>query len=272
MNRQRVYRTWTKLTEEEVIKITKDPNPEEYADGGFSKMPYTPPLSEKLVGKEITLYIQEQKFCYSFLSVKELIWSEDGTEKKHEYYQAREVDDGVLYLQHLCSNSLPATCVCMVIDLNTNLVTRYIAVIGNGNNPREVRRTFTFGRIDSPNGIHDLHHFTEDLKGKAIKWTYLDHVVEVKHIYFSPLYYCYSMPMKDGLWEACNPADYIKINDHIYLFSFLEERQAGVQGSFLINLNTMHDVGGFFGINSLDKFECYTFGAKGQWDTIETQL
>ncbi len=268
---KRVYRTWTQLTEEEVAEITKDPQPSSYAETGFSLMPYTPPLSSRLVGQTLTLYIDGKEIRYSFASETELSWSEGG-EEKTAYYQAREAEEGILYLQHLCPGVTPTTCICMVLDLPAQLVTRYTASLGNGHRAREVQRSFTFGRIGSPEGDAPLHDFTTELVGKAIKWIYMDNVVEVKHIYFSPLYYCYSMPMNDYLWEACNPADYVKINDHIYLFSFLEERQAGVQGSFLINLNTLHDVGGFFGLNSDDKFECYTFGAKGELAEFETRF
>ena len=64
----------------------------------------------------------------------------------------------------------------------------------------------------------------------------------------------------------------MKINDHQYLFSFLEERQTGVQGLFLINMDSLHDVGCFSGINGEDRFESYTVGARGELTTMETYL
>ena len=64
-------------------------------------------------------------------------------------------------------------------------------------------------------------------------------------------------------WVASNPADYVKINDHMYIFSFVEERQAGTQGFFLINMELLHDVGSFFGVQA-HGMECCTFGAKGE--------
>jgi hypothetical protein len=69
---------------------------------------------------------------------------------------------------------------------------------------------------------------------------------------------------------ASNPADYIKIKDHLYVFSLLEERQTGTQGVFLINTETLHNIGGFVGINEQNRFECYTVGAKGEWSTMQT--
>ena len=53
------------------------------------------------------------------------------------------------------------------------------------------------------------------------------------------------------------------MNSHIYFFTWIEERAAGVQGFCLMDLAKMHDVGCFFGLNYDDEFENYMFGAKG---------
>lgn len=152
------------------------------------------------------------------------------------------------------------------MDLNTGLVTAVLASFGNYRAAREVKREFCFGRIQgiSSNENIPLHQFSEYLVGKSIQWTYHPGMAPIKHIYSSPSYYTYVMRNDDSEWIASNPADYVKINDHLYLFSFLEERQAGIQGSFLINIHTMQDVGSFFGINGNDCFECYLVGAKGE--------
>lgn len=103
--------------------------------------------------------------------------------------------------------------------------------------------------------------------GKSILWTYHDKEdVRIRHIYTAPLYYTYIMKQGEKRWVASNPADYIKINDHMYIFTFVEERQAGTQGFFLINTETLHDVGSFFGVQATG-LECCTFGAKGEWSS-----
>ena len=54
----------------------------------------------------------------------------------------------------------------------------------------------------------------------------------------------------------------MKINDHIYIFSWLE-KIAGVQGFCVENLDRLYHVGGFFGIGPDDLPECYTMAAYG---------
>jgi hypothetical protein len=62
---------------------------------------------------------------------------------------------------------------------------------------------------------------------------------------------------------ACNPADYVKIRDDLFLFSFVEERQVGVQAVFLIDLTRMHDVGCFYGVSN-GHFTSACIGAVGE--------
>ena len=71
-------------------------------------------------------------------------------------------------------------------------------------------------------------------------------------------------PATGNCWMASNPADYVKITDDVFIFSFVEERQGGTQGFFVINTKELHDVGSFFGLQP-HGLECYTFGAKGEW-------
>ena len=58
-----------------------------------------------------------------------------------------------------------------------------------------------------------------------------------------------------------------KIRDDLFLFSFVEERQAGLQGLFLIDLKRMHDVGSFFGV-ARDHMTSACVGAKGELKDI----
>lgn len=66
---------------------------------------------------------------------------------------------------------------------------------------------------------------------------------------------------------ATNPANYVKIRDELFLFSFVEERQAGLQGLFLIDRKNLHDVGSFFGVGR-DHMTCACVGAKGKLKDI----
>ena len=132
---------------------------------------------------------------------------------------------------------------------------------------REVSRTWHFGLIEGYADPGYRHAHTTELVGKAVFWTYYEkEQVRVKHIYSAPLYYSYTMldPATGNCWMASNPADYVKITDDVFIFSFVEERQGGTQGFFVINTKELHDVGSFFGLQP-HGLECYTFGAKGEW-------
>ena len=61
---------------------------------------------------------------------------------------------------------------------------------------------------------------------------------------------------------ATNPADYVKIRDKVFLFSFVEERQHGLHALFLIDLERYHDIGVFYGV-SADHMTSACIGAKG---------
>ena len=170
-------------------------------------------------------------------------------------------------MQQYVQGSAPPTAHSLVIDMETGLVTLCRATIGVPAAAREVSRTWHFGLIEGYADPGYRHAHTTELVGKAVFWTYYEkEQVRVKHIYSAPLYYSYTMldPATGNCWMASNPADYVKITDDVFIFSFVEERQGGTQGFFVINTKELHDVGSFFGLQP-HGLECYTFGAKGEW-------
>jgi hypothetical protein len=73
------------------------------------------------------------------------------------------------------------------------------------------------------------------------------------------------------------PADFVKIKDGVYLFSFVESYMATIRGTgnsmcFLMNLNRLYDVGRSFGYNGEGFRENYTFGAYGEYADPEPML
>lgn len=270
---ERMFRRWNTLSAEDVQQKIDSRTPEQYSTGGLAQGEYMLPFTEGLIGRSFEFSFQDTALChYEFTGLHTLNWSEDNVGHT-EFYQGHEAENGVYFVQHMIKASVPPQCRTLIIDTNTGLVTICHAQFGNKAQAREVAHTFHFGRILGYASYPDeMHHFTQDLVGKAIYWTYHEGMPPLKHIYSSEYYYTYVMRFGNQCWMATNPADFIKINDHLYVFSFLEERQAGTQGLFLINMETLHDVGSFLGINSEDVFECYTVGAKGRLSTMETYL
>lgn len=287
---ERMPRRWPHLTKEEVQQIFDASAPEKYGFGGMSFGDYMPPFCDELAGRTLTFTFASdaygkgpaRRLTYGFDGQHALRWDEMPTSGSDtcddplthaEYYQCMKSEEGVYFFNHVIKGSRPGQFRLFVIDLNTGLVTMDDSRLGNDAEPREVARTWYFGRIEGyGDGTAPLHHFTGDLVGKAIKWTYHLDQPPIKHIYSTELFYSYYMQFGDRVWMASNPADYVKINDHLYIFSFLEERQTGCQGFFLINIEELHDVGAFTGINGNTEFECYSVGAKGEWSTMYTHM
>ena len=271
---KRMIRRWKSLPAETVQRLFDEAKPEDYAHGGLGGGPYMFPFSDALTGRDYTFTFDDHPdVSYRFNDAHSLTMTEEGRSYT-DYADIHEAEEGLFFIHHVIKGTVPPRINTVVMDTNTGLVTLVRAQIGNECEAREVSRTFHFGRIAGYDAYPgQLHRFTSDLVGKAIYWTYHENgAPPLKHIYSCEYYYSYVMATEDACWMASNPADYVKINDHQYIFSFLEERQPGVQGLFLINMDTLHDVGCFTGINGADKFECYTVGARGELTTMDTHI
>lgn len=264
---ERMERRWSCFTSADIQTIADATPVEKYTSTWLSGGEYMPPFAEKMTGKKIKLCLEHgRSYTYRFLDTHTLQWKRDGEEWREEYCDVLKApgNDEIYLVQHYCRGSVPPRAHTLVVDLDKGLCTICIARVGNAASAREVQSEFLFGILDGYEDTGERHGYTEDLVGTSILWTYHEkEKAKVKHIYTAPLYYTYVMTSEENkCWVASNPADYIRINDHMYVFVFREERQAGVQGFFLINLTLLHDVGSFFGIQA-HGMECCTFGAKG---------
>ena len=311
VTRKRMDRRWSQLTAADVQSIADAATVEQYSKSGFGRQ-FSPEFTDALVGRPLLIKLDDGRtYEYTFRSLHELAWRRtdesafdaDGdaatltddrnawakqggperlsdTDEHVEYYESLPTPgaENLIFLQHYVKGSVPPTAHMLVIDTDSGLVTFCISRIGVPASAIEVSREFGFGILDGYDDTGTRHGFTEELVGNAIYWTYSDaDAVKVKHIYTAPLYYTYSMAVPDGrCWVASNPADYVKLSDGIYLFAFTEERQAGYQGMFVINLSLLHDVASFFGVNAQGMF-LSTTGARGElsdaysWDMCDTR-
>ena len=71
------------------------------------------------------------------------------------------------------------------------------------------------------------------------------------------------MDTADGPWMATNPADYVKVRENMYIFSFVEERQPGLQMLLLIDMEKLHDIGSWFGVNEVRGMSSGCVGGRG---------
>ena len=274
MKLQRMQRRWSNFTAADVQLIADRTTVEQYTSGGFAKADFKPDYTDVLAGKKLEIaFADGLHYTFDFKDAHQLFWSCDAAANQNEgseaYYEALLVPGAphIVFVQQYVQGSVPPTAHSLVIDTETGLVTLCRATIGVPAAAREVSRTWHFGLIEGYADPGYRHAHTTELVGKAVFWTYYEkEQVRVKHIYSAPLYYSYTMldPATGNCWMASNPADYVKITDDVFIFSFVEERQGGTQGFFVINTKELHDVGSFFGLQP-HGLECYTFGAKGEW-------
>ena len=262
---RRWYRKWNlDMTAEEVRKIVKDTPPEEQRTSRL-RGPYTPEDSDALAGRTLEFSGEDRDLKWQILEKNLLRFTEDGRSYEPVFCQVLTNNGTTFLVHHLIPEADPLRAVDLVLDMATGNATVILARLGTRHSARDVGRDFLFGRIKGEFPEEGpLHCFTSDLVGRAIVWTYHDGEYEVRHIYTTNYFYTYTMQTPDGCWVASNPADYVKINDHTYIFSFVEERQPGVQDLFLMDLDKMHDVGSSFGINGKDRLVSACIGAVGQ--------
>jgi hypothetical protein len=255
---------YPQFTTEEIAQIVRDST--DYRIGGLSAL--RPPFYEGLAGQALTLkYDNGVTHQYTFKDAHTLAWNEagGGNEAQDEYYEALTADEGVVFFVHILTGTVPQQARMVVLELDTGLVTAFFAKICNEISTREVDRDIVFGYIDYGKPASDARHsLTTELVGRSIIWTYSP-AFSIQHIYASKWYSTFlDFNSFYGGMLLSSPTNYVKINDHIYIYSWVETEGAGIQGFALMNLFDMHDVGCFFGINGSGKFECYTFGAEGK--------
>lgn len=239
------------MTKEEVIaciNINKN-DPAVYTKSAFDG-PYAPQDSDAFNGRTLVFRGEDKVYSFRMEDTNEVWFSENCGPEEKCYGKLRTMDSEVYLLNLTVPSFETARQVTLIADTVNGCATVCDAHIGTENCTRDVDREFIFGRIDGEYSKDaPLHSFTDELVGNAILWDYGPNFTRVKHIYISNLFYSYSMDTDDGPWMATNPADYVKVRDGLYIFSFVEERQPGVQMLLLIDTEKLHDIGCIFGVS-----------------------
>ena len=262
---KRWHRKWNlDMTAEEVQKIVDQTDPAE-ARQSMLRGPYTPEDSDALTGCALCLRAEGHVLEWTFLEKNKLSFTQDGLTHEPAYCQVLTMDGVIFLVHHLIPEAMPLRAVDLVVDMATGNATAVLSQIGTQWSARDVDSDFLFGRLDGEfQQEGPLHGFTNDMIGRAIVWTYREGDYEVRHIYNTNHYYTYTMQVPEGSWVASNPADYIKVNDHTYIFSFVEERQPGIRSVFVMDLEKLHDIGSVFGIGGRERLLNSCFGAIGK--------
>lgn len=259
---------WTRkwnldVPREEVERIVANTPPEVYTKSAMAGS-HTPPDCGDLIGQTLCFRGEGLVMVFEMRALNELIFSEAGGEGISCHCQVKTMDHEVYFINTLITGTPGSRQVSLIADTKTGCATICDAHIGTEAYTTEVDREFFFGRLDGDYEGGELHHFTLEMLGKVILWEYDPKIYKIKHMYNSNLYYTYcNYDEKLGLWMATNPANYIKIRDDLYLFSFIEARQTGVQSLLLMDMKTVRDIGSFYGFAG-DHLLCAGVGAVGQ--------
>ena len=283
-------RRWENIPAEQIEHLAEGLKPGAYlsdwmsADTDVSK-------ADAVLGKDLHFsFSNDNKCSCRFGSVNNLSYSEDGTAPVDCFYRILPAPGHpeLVFIQFYLDGQVPATCVQLVLDLDTGYCVRVKARIGSvPAYPREVTHDIDFGMAEEIFAAGKLvcagqpPHFTDDLTGRAIMWQMPDYTGKppIKHIYLSQEYYAIRMTRPDGTcFMSADPADYVKIKDGVYLVSAIEERRSGIQLTFLINTDTLEDIVGHFGISAGNektseepRIVCTVMtGRKGRWVPMET--
>ena len=214
------------------------------------------------------------KLRYEFLPGGRLRWS--GARRSGE--EAAQIlslssRPGLYLINHLRLETFPLENITLILDLETDLCTLILARLGGALRPRDVERTIHFGCILRNGHITEKRHgYSDELVRRIVDWHYdRRNEFTVKHLYISPehmVYYLFRSPGPDrGLVETAECA-YVKVREGVYIMSWLEKGHQGMQGVALMDMETMTDVGSFFGISIKDTLDNYTFAAFGEDSTL----
>ena len=270
-NKKRWYRRFVLDVDRETVRdavANYTGDPDKYTHSRFQG-PYCPPDTAALDGKTLVFRGEGLVLRFALDGAHRLRFAENGGEETTCWCNVKSMDDEVFLVNFLVPGNPEGRQITLIADMVSGSATVCDAHFGTANSNIDVGREFFFGRLDGDFAGGPLHGFTNDMVGMAVIWDY--GTLVVKHMYVSNLYYSYSNPPGEdnGAWMATNPADYIKIRDKLFLFSFVEERQHGLQSIFLMDMEKYHDIGCFFGV-SADHVTSACVGARGTPAQITT--
>lgn len=268
----------------------------DYVFEGMSQ--FRQPFCLELAGETLHFVMDNRReYIVEFLSGHELRWGEVGTEPRVDKYDCLKVDDDVYYVNMEIEGSVPRTGYAVAIDFEEMLTTVVVAKQDeSGRDAYYTKTEIVFGALRRPDGSVPTkrHCFTWDKVGTAICWTYdpnfaIIHTYPTERYFGNILAYYHDIrntaimddmihpdrkiAWTNGPWDQ---ADWIKIKEGIYMFSFVEGHDPGLVKlkkrnclSFVFNLKRLMNYGRLFGYNDDGYRENYMFCAYGQYMNME---
>jgi hypothetical protein len=224
---------------------------------GFDE--YRPAYSQALVGRELVIdarYIDtgEQFTCtHIFTTTTALEWNianHGGAQAAgSDTYELFEMQPGLCYLHYRRSNEDHPVVISAAIDLSSGQITGAIGELGLSPSPHLARQRWFQGQVvGSGASATDAHQVTDELIGRRVRYAYSSDDV-YDHVYLNSNLFTWLClgGAELGLADT-DRCTYWKLRENTYLFSWLE-KNVGVEGMVLIDLNARRTVGIQFGID-----------------------
>ena len=262
---------------------------------------YGQPLNYELAGKKFEFVMDDGiDYTLNFLDKTTVEWNFEGeTPQKASGYLCNKADDTTYLVSYELANAEKRSNHTWVIDLDNQLVTRIISVVGeNPKLPYLIVPKYEFGAIKLDGQevpVYPRHGFTTDLLGTVVQWMYggmttvhlYNHTNTYRITYPSELVASMSFnSVLAKLPSPDEPANFIKIKEGVYLFNLTEsnaERVLKGEGfmfrsnsmAFLQNYKRVYTVGRAFGtttIEGVDNQLHLTYAAYGKLlDPVEDE-
>ncbi len=217
-------------------------------------------LDYRLAGTSLHIcYDSGEEELYSFPTGEDLVLYGGNRSPLWLRYGSLTIRETVRMLAYELPSSGSLTCVVLVIDEDSDLVTRVVTTFGAyPARPNLAKTEYTFGAVkrEGKDLAWRRHCFTCELTGKKIAWTYYNGFVNA-HIYLD--HFCRAQALRrpdgdtsplvdDPIYEE--PAVYVKIRKNLYLMGVTEERinrrnpdRGGSNLLLLMDLDSMQDIG-----------------------------
>jgi hypothetical protein len=259
---------------------------------------YRPPFYYELNGQSYKLMLDNgDKYFIRFSEPNIVEWSKNSDTFQCSEYECLKGDEALYLVNFLAAGLRPTTCMSFILDFEQRLCMLVIARTDAEPEPLMVTNEIIMGAVDFSNIELPSNRFsyTDDLVGKRITWTYGPNM-SITHVYYDTNYIRIHLPQEfrtgwpmtealEGVWQAMDETDYeyderthyIKLRDHVYVLSVLEQMMVkkGMIGNnllFLMNLSRVHDVGRSFGHTHENSIENDMFAAVGRWEKSDGKI
>ena len=226
----------------------------EYGPGSLNQ--YGPPQNYELIGQTFVFSMDDGiDYTLRFIDKMAVEWNFEGEAPQKAFdYHCVKGDDTTYLVSYELDKTKLRTNHTWVIDLENQLVTRKISVIGDHPKyPFLIRPKYEFGAIKQE-GVelktYPRHGFTTDVVGTVVQWTYGFDTSTV-HVYHSSNYYRITYPPEKAGTRVLNemmakvpssdePARHIKIKEGMYLLTLTEANMEKIIGEgFGVRSDTM---------------------------------